>query len=224
MPEAFEQLFVELIQNALCSVHLYIDQIPRKRKRGTTTPWPWSIGRNAWTTYVRPFNEDDVQWVAENAKSIRPAACPPVIINKKHGEKLPDYRFAAPSSPTFEVKGPVRRTFFDPSRFGKNWTKPPDAEGGSVRKDIRKILTYHCRDFAAVPHYLVLLLPCSIETLPPTFDTIMAMMAAENPGIEQYNWRFEQVWIPARTTSGIVEQAPLTIALSAITRADVVLE
>jgi hypothetical protein len=215
MQQSFERLFVELLQNTLPSVHLYVDQIAREKRRATGTRWRW-ITSQTECTYERPFNEDDVQWVADKIHDLHPAGCPPIIVNKKHGFKLPDYRFDKAGSPTFEVKGPVRLTFFDPARFGHNWTKPPDAKGGSIRRDVRKILTNHCRDFPCVPHYLVLLLPCSIETLPRTFDTIMTTIAAENPGIEPYNWCFEQVRIPARTGNGLVEQVPLTIAMSVI--------
>jgi len=207
------------MQETLSSVHLYVDQIASVKKRAASTRWRWIVRPNEEKIYERPFNEDDVQWVAEHVVSSR-AGCPPVIVNKKHGSKLPDYRFAAAGSPTFEVKGPVRTSFFEPKCFGRNWTKPLDAKSGSIRKDIRKILTDHCRDFPGVSHYMVMLLPCSIETLPPTFDAIMTMIAAENPRIERYNWRFEEVLIPARTTSGVVEQVPLTIAMSAIAHSE----
>jgi hypothetical protein len=130
MQKSFERLFVELMQETLPSVHLYVDPIASAKKRAASTPWRWIVSQNEEKMYERPFNEDDVQWVVENIHHLRPASCPPIIVNKKHGDKMPDYRFELSGSPTFEVKGPVKCTFFNPERFGHNWTKPLDVKGG----------------------------------------------------------------------------------------------
>ena len=170
MQPNYESCFLDLLSNLLPSVHLYVDQVAAKRKRAKHTRWIWITGPNQTKTYKRPFCEDDAQWVAENVLAVRPTSCPELIIDKRFGDKSPDYRFATPDSPTFEVKGPVRRTFFNPEKFGGNWTK---ATGKGVRNDVRKILLHHCRNFGEVPHYLALLLPCPKDAVPPTFHTVM---------------------------------------------------
>ena len=66
---------------------------------------------------------------------------------------------------TCEVKGPVRKSFLDPSRFGRNWSK-------RFTEDLQK----QAKRAASMPdaeHYSMLLLPFTEETLNASHYTVV---------------------------------------------------
>lgn len=171
-----------------------IDELRRKTNKkqlDRSRRWTWLLRPNERELRcTSPFLEKDLEHFIENGRSKRPPDCPRVIVNRPYGRTRPDYRFDTTDSPTFEVKGPVRNTFFDLDNFGHNWTKMLTAKGGSIVKDVAKIRE-RCREFPDVPHYLVLLLCCNI--IPPSFTEIMKRVAASNLPIAPYRFCYRSV-------------------------------
>jgi hypothetical protein len=96
---------------------------------------------------------------------------------------------------TCEVKGPVRSSFFDPKRFGRNWT------GQRFLKDVRNQLD---RATFGGEHFLGLLFPFADATirtnvLGTALSDVLRKLEATVPGAQLTDAIWEEIQLPTGT-------------------------
>jgi len=157
------------------------------------------------------FNERDLQkFLTQLAKQLKvsvPKGCPPLLIERtlpdNPGTRI-DYalvRAVPPSGTdilaTCEVKGPVRKTLFNPSRLQGNF-------GKKVIKDAQYQL-HRTNLYPKAEHYLALLVPfLEIYAEKCSVAQMLANVQSVVPGVRLTECGSELIWLPNGVALSIV--------------------
>jgi hypothetical protein len=201
---SYEEVLFDLFADRLAVLHSVLAQRDEDRiERDKNVP-----KRN-----VTPcaFCEEDLQWFIKRDDHMRPYQGFTLVVNEvghDANRKRPDYQLLDKGSlvATCEVKGPVRRTFFDIDAYGRNWTKPSGIPA-TVRSQLSRTQTH-----PNARHYLALLLCLAEADVPASMHRVMEKVAATCPGAMPYAFRYRQVSLGnmRSATIAITEIVPLS--------------
>jgi hypothetical protein len=168
----FPKLFTDLIDKHV--LQLMKDGAPRPPRRGRPAGF---IETNLQNLLNDLSKEESIH---------TDGGCPPIIINRTlpgGGKTRPDYSFVRcvpPVTPddvlaTCEVKGPVRRAFFDVERLHRSW-------GARIVADVEGQLERTAL-YPNASHYVALLVPCRVEwTNNAQIDHVLRCIEGRVPG------------------------------------------
>lgn len=153
------------------------------------------------------FCEEDLQWLIKREDHLQISQGVKLIVNEVGHDadrKRADYQLEKNGIlvATCEVKGPVRKSFFDLDAYGRNWTRP-DRIPSMVVSQLSRAQTH-----PKANHYLALLFCLEESKIPESMQHVMAKVAITSPGSIPFSFRYRQVGL----TNGLY----VTIAITEI--------